>query len=91
MTVRSMKPLSRDTDEYAERKMVELARAMPVWKKLQQVVSMTEACRAFAIAGLRRRHPRATEEELRRRLAAVIFDRETVMQVFGWDPDIEGY
>jgi len=88
---KSNKLLSFDTDEASERVMVELARSTPVWKKLQQVVSTTEACRAFALAGLRSRYPRATEDELRRRLAAVIFDRETVIRVYGWDPEVEGY
>jgi hypothetical protein len=88
---KSKKLLSYDTDEASERVMVELARSTPVWKKLQQVVSTTEACRAFALAGLRSRYPHATEDELRRRLAAVIFDRETVIRVYGWDPEVEGY
>ena len=43
------------------------------------------------MAGIRQRYPEASEEEVRRRLAAVLFDRETVIKVFGWDPEIEGY
>jgi hypothetical protein len=85
------KRLFEDTDEEAERVLIELARATPVWKKFEQVAAATETCRAFAMAGLRRRYPDATEEELRRRLAAVVLDRELVKLAYGWDPEVEGY
>jgi len=85
------KPLFADTDEESERVLIELARKASVWQKFQQVASTTEACRAFAMAGLRRRYPQATEAELRKRLAALVLDRETVIKVYGWDPKKEGY
>jgi hypothetical protein len=84
-------PLLSDTDPDAERVLVDLARATPVWKKFEQVAAAAEACRAMALAGLRRRYPDASEEELRRRLAALLLDRETVIRVYGWDPEREGY
>ena len=80
-----------DTDPAAERVMIELARKTPIWKKFAQVADTTATTRAFAMAGLRSRYPAASEEEIRRRLAAVVLDRETVIQVYGWDPKIEGY
>jgi hypothetical protein len=80
-----------DTDPETERLLTELARPTPVWKKFRQVGALNQMCRAFAKAGIRRRYPEANEEEVRRRLAAVLFDRETVVKVFGWDPDVEGY
>jgi hypothetical protein len=85
------KRLFEDTDEGAEQVLIELARATPAWKKFQQVASATETVRAFAMAGLKERYPNATEEELRKRLAALALDRETVIKVYGWDPEIEGY
>lgn len=85
------KPLFEDTDEATERKLIELARATSVRKKFQQVANATTTLKRFAAAGLRRRYPQASEEELRRRLAAVLFDRETVVKVYGWDPEKEGY
>ena len=84
-------PLFRDTDEDAERLLVELARATPVWKKFQQVANATEACRAFAMAGIRSRYPDASEREIKLRLAALSLDRETMIRVYGWDPEIKGY
>jgi hypothetical protein len=80
-----------DTAPDAERVLIELARTTPVWRKFEQVAETTETCRAFAMAGLRRRYPDASPEELHRRLAALVLDRETVIRVYGWDPKIEGY
>ena len=84
-------PLFRDTDEGSERLLVELARATPVWKKFQQVADATEACRAFAMAGIKSRYPDASEQEVKLRLAALSLDRETMIRVYGWDPEVEGY
>ena len=80
-----------DTDPEVERVLIGLVRATPDWKKFEQVATMTAACRQLALVGLRDRYPQATEEELRRRLAAVVLDRETVIKVYGWDPEVEGY
>ena len=80
-----------DTTPEAESVLIELARATPVWRKFEQVAETTLTCRAFAMAGLRDRYPEATREELHRRLAALVLDRETVIRVYGWDPKIEGY
>jgi hypothetical protein len=80
-----------DSDAETDRLMSELARTTPVWKKFRQVGALNQMCRAFAMAGIRQRYPEASETEVRRRLAAVLFDRETVVKVFGWDPDLEGY
>jgi hypothetical protein len=80
-----------DTDPEVERKMIEITRAMPDWKKIEQVFSIIETTRALSMAGLRERYPRASEEELKKRLAALVLDRETVIKVYGWDPEIEGY
>ena len=84
-------PLFSDTDKKAERILVELARATPVWGKIQQVADATEASRAFALAGIKSRHPEASQEELKLRLAALALDRDTMIRVYGWDPEVEGY
>ena len=84
-------PFFSDTDAHAERLLIDLVRATPVWKKFQQVAGATEACRAFARAGIKSRYPEASEEEVRLRLAALLLDRETMIVVYGWDPEVEGY
>lgn len=80
-----------DTDPDTERLMIELARAMPGGKKIDQVFELIETTRTLALAGLRTRYPQASDDELKKRLAALVFDRETVIRVYGWDPEVEGY
>jgi hypothetical protein len=80
-----------DTDPETERVLIELVRAMPDGKKIQQIFELIETTRAWAMVGLRSRYPHASEEELKKRLAALVFDRETVIKVYGWDPKVEGY
>jgi hypothetical protein len=85
------KRLFEDTDEAAEGRLIELARNTPLWKKFRQVSDTRETTKKFALMGLRRRYPQASDEELKKRLAAVLLDRELVIKVYGWDPEEEGY
>ncbi|MBI3653016.1 MAG: hypothetical protein HY231_18475 [Acidobacteria bacterium] len=85
------KPLFEDTDEQTERRLIELTRAMPEEKKLRLLFSMIETGRQLGMAGLQSRYPQASPDELKKRYAALVLDRETVMKVYGWDPEEEGY
>lgn len=78
---------SPDTSEEAERIWFARLRAMGPWQRLRMVFDLCEAADTLALAGLRARHPQATERELRLRLAATRYDRETMIRAFGWDPD----
>lgn len=80
-----------DTDPDVERVLIEMTRAMPDWKRFRQIAALSEGCRRLALVGLRSRYPNASEEELRKRFAAIVLDRDTVIKMFGWDPEIEGY
>jgi hypothetical protein len=80
-----------DTDPEPLRILVEIARSTPVWKKFAQVSATSRTCRAFAVAGIRRRHPNANEEEVRKRLAALVLGPDLSKEVYGWDPRVEGY
>jgi hypothetical protein len=84
-------PLFSDTDEKTERVLIELLRDVPAWRKIEQVEDITRTCRLFALIGLRDSYPQASESELKLRLAARVFDRETVKKVYGWDTEKEGY
>lgn len=81
----------QDTDPEAERVLIELTRRAPVWKRIAQASALTAACRALALADLRRHYPRASEDELRRRLAARTLPRDVVVRAYGWDPEQEDY
>ena len=82
---------SRDTSLEAERILIEAYRRMTPGEKAQRITAITQVCTQLAIAGIRARHPDADEEEIRLRLAALRFDRETMVRVFGWDPEEKGF
>jgi hypothetical protein len=86
-----MKTLSPDTTSEAEAVLLELLRRAPVWKRLQMVDQMHEVLRQLAMADIRRRHPHADNDEIKRRLAARVLSRTEVINAYGWDPDVEGY
>jgi hypothetical protein len=54
--------------------------------KARQVGELTRAVHVLALAGLRQRHPGADDRELFLRLAAMRLGRETMVEVYGWDP-----
>jgi hypothetical protein len=86
-----VKRLFEDTDEATERKLIELTRRLPDEKKLWLIFDQIEMGRQLSMGGLKRRYPQASQEELKKRFAALVLDRETVMKVYGWDPEKEGY
>ncbi len=85
------RPQSPDTDPTAERYLFDRLRKLPPWRKAEMLSASTRAAYELAMAGLRQRHPAATESELRRRYAALVLGRETSMALFGWDPEREGW
>jgi hypothetical protein len=86
-----MKPLSADTPPEIERLLIEGYRRMPAWRKLHCIAELNAGLRAMQLEEIRRRHPQANEHELRLRLAARWIEPELMRQVFGWDPEKEGY
>ena len=80
-----------DTDPEAERVLIEMLRRTPTWKRAEQLAGLIHARNVLILADLRRRYPNADAVELRKRLAARLLPREHVIQVFGWDPEVEGY
>jgi hypothetical protein len=86
-----MQPLSPDTTPEAQQKQFELLRRLPVRKRLALTCELIQATRKLMLADLRRRFPRATEEELRRRLIARLLTRDEVIRAYGFDPGEEAY
>jgi hypothetical protein len=66
---------------------VEAARALTPEQKVRQVLDCNEVSEAMSLVGLRSRHPRASERELRMRLAAQRLGRPLMIAAFGWDPE----
>ena len=83
-------PAPNDTHPFVARMIIEGFRRMSPSEKLQRVEEMTLAIQELALADVRRRYPDASEREQQLRLASRRFDRETMIRVFGWDPDQRG-
>lgn len=58
-------------------------RRAPAWRKLQLADRLYQSLRLLALAGLRKRHPGASEQELHRRLADLILGPELAERVYG--------
>ena len=84
-----MNSLSQDTSPEAREVLLDLLRRAPVWKRLRMVADLNQTLRLLATADLRRTYPHATEEEIRRRLAARWLKPEEVIAAYGWDPAVE--
>ena len=85
-----MRPQSVDTDVEVERRQIEVWRRMTPAEKLGIVAGLVRATEELALAGLKQRHPGATDRELELRLAALRLDRDIMVRWLGWDPEREG-
>jgi hypothetical protein len=72
-----------DTHPDVERVQIELMRQAPPWRKLALVGELNQTVKELALVGLRQRYPRASERELRRRLADLLLGPELAMQAYG--------
>lgn len=79
--------LSADTDPRAEAVQIDILRRMPAWKKVRLVEGAIRSSRALALAGLRRRHPEASPEQLRRLLMGLLLGEELATRVYGPGPE----
>ena len=75
--------MTLDTRPDAERVQIDLMRSTHVWRKMDLLAQLNQAARLFALSGLRRRHPAATEKEIHRRLADLILGAELAERVYG--------
>ena len=81
-----MRTQSPDTSPEAERVLIELLRQAPAWRRLQLADRMSSTVRSLSLAGLRARHPRASEAELRRRFADIHLGPKLAAKVYGPRP-----
>jgi hypothetical protein len=80
-----------DTHPKIEDVLIEGYRRMPPQQKLLRVDELTKMVQQFALARIRKHHPGASEHEQQLRLASLWLNRETMIRVFHWDPEQEGY
>jgi len=72
-----------DTRPEAEAVLIGLLRQAPPWRKLHMVGQLNQTVRTLALSGLRARHPEATPQELRRRLADLVLGPDLAARAYG--------
>ena len=78
--------LLSDTSPEAEAVLIGLLRQAPAWRKFKMVGDLNATVKQFALAGIRERHPDASERETNRHLADILLGTELAATVFGeWD------
>jgi hypothetical protein len=80
-----------DTSKEAERIIIDGYSAMSAEKKLQQVSLLTLMVQRMALARIRSQYGAMSETVEKLRLAALWIPRETMIKLFSWDPEIQGY
>jgi len=87
-----MKPQSADTPLDVEEIVLERYRQMTPQEKIAILQGLNRTAMLMALAGIQMRHGKdLPERELQIRLAALWLDRETMIKVYCWDPEVEGY
>jgi hypothetical protein len=76
-----------DTTAEARRRYHERLRAMTPIERMESAIALSRAVRELAEAGIRRRHPTASDDEVQRRLAVRLYGRAVVEPVLGPLPD----
>lgn len=74
--------LSRDTSPEVERLQIGLWRRMSALDKARAVDGLSRATQELALAGIRQRHPHASERECRLRLAALRLGPQLAARVY---------
>jgi hypothetical protein len=88
----AMRTQSADTSPEIEEILLERYRRMAPWEKLLQVFELNRMAQQMAALRIQAQYgPNLSERELRLRLAALWLDRETMIEAFGWDPEVQGY
>jgi hypothetical protein len=80
-----------DTDPEVERLIVEAFARMTPEERFAKLLDVLRAGEHLMRAGIRDRHGQDIgEEEERLRMGALRLGRETMVELFGWDPEVEG-
>jgi hypothetical protein len=79
--------MTADTDPRSLARYRERLRALGPAGRLEIAAGLSRGVRDLAEAGVRRRHPGASEEEIRCRLAALLYGREVAARLFGRVPE----
>ena len=78
-----MSALYSDTHPKMEALQIQLWRQANPTRKLHMLAQLNASVRTLALAGLRSRFPKASEDELRRRLADLLLGVDLARKVYG--------
>lgn len=78
-----MSALYSDTNPKIEQMQIEIIRRMPSWRKFAIVADLNETVKVFALSGIKRDHPEASEAQIRRLLAERMLGAELADKVYG--------
>ena len=76
-----------DTDPEALQVFIELHRKMTPGQHLAQIFELVEFGEGLQRSSVKAMYPDADEREVFLRVAARRLDRETMIKVYGWDPE----
>jgi hypothetical protein len=79
--------MERDTAPAVAARYHQRIGALPGARRLDMAAQLSAGVRAMAEAGLRHRHPKASDEEIRCRLAALLYGRRVAERLFPRVPD----
>jgi hypothetical protein len=82
--------VSRDTSAEAQKVQDSIFREMSPRRKVELVEEANRTARELALAGIRSRHPGATEEQVFRLLMDLTLGAELAEKVYGPLPDVAG-
>ncbi len=77
-----------DTSPEAEQILLHLHRQMPPWRKLELLGQLNQMARMLALIDIRKKHPTASESQLKRLLADRLLGPELAAKAYGPLPDI---
>ena len=80
-----------DTSADVEARQVAHWRAMSPKERFDLVAALNDSCEQMAAAGVRLRHPNAGADEVRLRVLALRLGRDLMVEVYGWDAEVEGW
>ena len=86
-----MKPQVNDTPTEIQELFIAGYRQMTPQQKARRVDELTKAVQRLALARIRKQYGEVSEREQRLRLASLWLDRETMIRLFDWDAQREGY
>ena len=75
--------MNMDSTPEVEEILFKMWRETPSWRKWQMMDDLNQSARQIAQIGLKKRHPNASAEEIRRRLADMVLGSELADRAYG--------